>query len=147
MDSCFDFFELEEAKIITAITCLLDGHITEDYLSEEELQKVGLSANGCIPYERVKKQCFEMIKGKRTPKFFRFVFLCPKAQMKEMFGKEGEERIANLTMNLTYSKGELFVTTSCLLRTFSLDKSAEAIWDAWVLDFLRKEEIAVEKTL
>ena len=56
------------------------------------------------------------------------------------------EDIANLTMNISYVQGELLVTTSCSERTFSLDKSLANAWDSWVLAFLRKMEIAVEKS-
>ena len=146
----FDAWEVAEVKIIAKVSYVIDGHVTPDYMSPEELEAEHLLPGGCIPFGSLRPLCFEMIKGKRTPQSCRFTFLCPREQMEEIIAKEqleiSPEDIVNLTMNITFHQGELLVTTSCAERTFSLDKSLAHAWDAWVLDFFRKMEIAVEKS-
>ncbi|MDD6194643.1 MAG: DUF5721 family protein [Lachnospiraceae bacterium] len=146
----FDAWEVAEIKITAKVSYVIDGHLTPDFLSPEEMDAENLLPGGCVSFGNLRPLCFEMIKGKRTPHFFRFSFLCPREQMKEMITGEqlriSPEDIVNLTMNITFHQGELLVTTSCLERSFSLDKTLAHAWDSWVLDFFRKMEIAVEKT-
>lgn len=146
----FDAWEVAEVKIRSKLSYVIDGHVTPDFLTAEEMESEGLTPGGCVPFSGVRHLCYEMIKGKRTPQSFRFSFLCPREQMAQMIAKEqlqiNPEDIANLTMNISYVQGELLVTTSCSERTFSLDKSLANAWDSWVLAFLRKMEIAVEKS-
>ena len=145
----FDCWQLAEAKLTTRIRYVIDGHITEGYLSKEELLAEGITEKECIPYRFVRGLCFDMIKGKQTPKSFRFTFLCPRREIAAILEAASmgvrEEDIANLTMNISFVDGELLVTTSCALRTFTLDKSVESVWDSRVLDFFRDLEITVEK--
>ena len=80
----FDAFLLSEATITTRMTYTLDGHLTKDYLTEEELAEAGLLGERCVSYGYVRKLCFDMIKGKRKPAVFHFTFLCPKKLMEQM---------------------------------------------------------------
>lgn len=146
----FDAWEVAEIKICSKISYVIDGHVTPDFLTAEEMESEGLTTGGCVPFGGVRHLCYEVIKGKRTPQSFRFTFLCPREQIAQIIAQEqlqtNLEDIANLTMNISYVQGELLVTTSCSERTFSLDKSLANAWDSRVRDFFRKMEIAVEKS-
>jgi hypothetical protein len=146
----FDKFQLAEASIITKVSYVIDGHVTPDFFSEEEAEQEGIDAQGCMPYGFLRPLCFDMIKGKRTPRSFRFTFLLPRAEIIRLLETEPalpirETDVANLTMNVKYAEETLQVTTSCSMHTFLLDKSLELLWDRWVLDFYKKLEIPVEK--
>lgn len=146
----FDAWEVAEVKITAKVSYVIDGHVTPGYLTAEEMAAENIPPGGCIPFGSVRPLCFEMIKGKRTPQSFRFTFLCSKKQMQQMIREEqlqiSPEDVVNLTMNITFHQGELLVTTSCLERTFSLDKSLAYAWDTWVKEFFHEMEIAVEKS-
>lgn len=147
----FDRFLLSDATITTRMTYALDGHLTKGYLSEEELLEEGLSGERCVPYGYVRKLCFDMIKGKRKPAAFHFTFLCPRALLEEIIARQGlairSAEVANLTLNLRYVGEELFVTAGCTMQGFSLDRSMEEAWKAWVLSFFTRLSIAVEKAV
>lgn len=146
----FDMWEVAEVKITSKVSYVIDGHVTPDFLTPEEMAAENMVPGGCIPFGSVRPLCFEMIKGKRTPQSFRFTFLGSGEQREQMIREKSlrisPEDIANLTMNITFHQGELLVTTSCAERTFSLDKSLAYAWDDWVAEFFRKMEIAVEKS-
>lgn len=69
----FDTLLLAEASITGGVSYVIDGHLTEDFYSEQELEEMGLAGERCTTYGRVRPICFEMIKGKRTPRSFQFV--------------------------------------------------------------------------
>lgn len=146
---CFDRWQLAEAKIITYVSYVIDGHLTEEYMTGEEMEAEGLQQGECVPYGRVRPLCFDMIKGKRVPKNFRFVLQFPKQEAADFVGNlQGNFTpgdVANLTMNVSFSEGGLFVTTGYTLRMFSMDKSLEQEWDLKVMELFRKMEITVEK--
>ncbi len=129
----FDAWELSDAKIIHHVSYVIDGHLEE---------------GGCVPYAQVRPICFDMIKGKVTPKQFRFTFLLPKEKYADFLGQAGlienVESIASLSMNFVYAEDELLLTTGVARTTFSLDKSIEMAWDAYVLFVFRRLEIAME---
>lgn len=147
--SCFDQWQLAEAKIITYVSYVIDGHVTEAYMNEEEMETEGVKPGECVPYGKVRSLCFDMIKGKRTPKSFRFVLLFPREDInrlvEEIHGDVTSGDVANLTVNFSFSQGELLVTTGSALRIFSMDKSLEYAWDAKVMELFRKMDVAVEK--
>ena len=71
----FDHFLLKEATIQTGITWNLEGELNNDFYSSEELDELGLTGLSFLPFGQVRAQCFDLIKGKRTPSYFKFVFL------------------------------------------------------------------------
>ena len=71
----FDHFLLKEATIQKDAVWNFDGTVTPDFYSSEELEEQGLSGLAFLPYGRVRQHCFDLIKGKRTPSYFKFVFL------------------------------------------------------------------------
>lgn len=70
----FDHFLLKEATIQKDAVWNFDGTVTPDFYSSEELEEQGLSGLAFLPYGRVRQHCFDLIKGKRTPSYFKFVF-------------------------------------------------------------------------
>ena len=68
----FDPFLLEEATVSTALTVTVDGHINKDFYPADE------RGEDCIPWDlqswsKIKGLCFDLIKGKHTPLYFKFV--------------------------------------------------------------------------
>ena len=68
----FDPFLLEEATVSTALTVTIDGHINKDFYPADE------RGEDCIPWDlqswsKIKGLCFDLIKGKHTPLYFKFV--------------------------------------------------------------------------
>ena len=66
----FEPFLLEEAVIGTASTFTLDGHVNPEFYGADDDDKPSWEFR---PWSELKGLCFDLVKGKRTPLFFRFV--------------------------------------------------------------------------
>lgn len=144
----FDSFLLKEASIHSFVPYLIDGHINHAFFSDESEDSVTFTTYEYAQWKDIRSICFDLIKGKRTPTKFMFVlYLKPEAMM-AMFDKAGisasESLVQNLILNIRFDQGEMNITTGIDYSGFTLDKSAEQLWDATTLKFLDKKEIAYE---
>lgn len=146
--SMFDHFLLQEAVIHTACEYQIDGRLTEDYYSEEERADMGIADCRYIPFSLIRPFCLELMKGKRKPSFFRFVFvLSPRNQentIRRSGSAFGAEDISGMFLNLTYKNGKLTCTTVISYHIFSMDKSLEQEWDRLAAVFFHQNGISAE---
>lgn len=143
----FDIFLLEEAVISTANTYTIDGHINMDFYPLEER-----NANN-VPYEfqtwnELKGLCFNLIKGKRTPIFFKFVFhLKPekaKALLEQQSSSLNSDILKAMVLNIRYDSTKAIITTGTAYHTFVMDKEADIIWDKTLMKYLSDKGISYE---
>ena len=144
----FDNFLLQEASIQGNVTYHIEGGLHTDFYSSDELETEGLTGLSFIPYGKVRTQCFDLIKGKRTPSFFKFVLLLSPANLTNTLERSHSSFSANditgAFINLKFQNGTLILTTGVSYRIFSVDKSFEQEWDALVKRFLTNHEISYE---
>lgn len=145
----FDHFLLKEATIQSSVTWNLEGELNRDFYSTEELEELGLSGLSFLPFGQVRAQCFNLIKGKRTPSYFKFVFLLSPANLSRTLTQTHNsftpEDITGMFINLKFQHGRLLLTTGISYRIFSTDKSLEQEWDTLIKRFLTNHEISFEE--
>lgn len=145
----FDHFLLQEAVITSAATYTINGQITKGYYTEEELEEQHLSGMRFLPFSMLRSNCFDLIKGKKTPSSFRFVFLLsPDNQKKTLASMDssfGENDITGIYINLRYQNQLLSLTTGISYNVFSTDKTLDAQWDKLVMKFLTQNAISFEE--
>lgn len=143
----FDGFLLEEAVVRTANTFTIDGHINVDFYPPEERGK------DCIPYEfqawsEIKGLCFNLIKGKNTPLYFKFVLHLKPEQAAALFAKEKDgidfSLIKALVLNIRFDNSKATLTTGISYHTFVMDREPDAVWDKAVTGFLAQKGIGFE---
>lgn len=145
----FDHFLMQEAVITSAATYTINGQITKGFYSPEELEEFHL--NGCrfLPFSMLRGNCFDLIKGKKTPSAFRFVFLLSPDNMEKTITAVGSSYksadITGMYINLKYQNQLLSLTTGIAYNIFSTDKTLENEWDKMVMKFLKQNEIAFEE--
>lgn len=144
----FDHFLLQEAVIVSGASYVIDGHITKDFYSEDELEMMGISGYEILPFAQLRGNCFDLIKGKRTPSSFKFIFQLSPENLKKTLASTGsaytENDVTAVYLNLMFQNQTLTLTTGISYKVFSLDKSLEHQWDALVQNFLKKNEIPFE---
>jgi len=127
----------------------LRGELNRDFYSSEELDELGLSGLSFLPFGQVRTQCFDLIKGKRTPSYFKFVFLLSPVNLSRTLTQTHSsftpEDITGMFINLRFQHGRLLLTTGISYRIFSADKSLEQEWDALIRRFLKNHEISFEE--
>lgn len=144
----FDSFLLREGSITTCMAYHLDGRAKADFFSPED-EAYGLVAKeSYVPFSLVRPTCFDIIKGKRTPSSFQFVFQLSSENQKRTVSSINSsfspEEVSGMYLNLKYHSQELVCTTGISCHIFSMDKSLEQAWDDMVKVFLRKHRIAFE---
>ena len=140
----FEPFLLEEAVIGTACTYHIDGHVNQEFYSgdEDSLEK---DAYEFRPWSKVKGLCFDLIKGKRTPLFFRFVLHLMPETAAALLSKEGSDvepsLVKALVLNIRYDGAKAVLTTATAYQTFLLSKEPDAIWDKALMKYLEGKGI------
>lgn len=142
----FDEYQTIEASVTTFNTFHIDGRIHAGYYHDENSEEAVSPANEFSFWHDLKPFCLSIIKGKRTPLRFCFVFSLKRRDTESLLESEGLssllQSIGSLVMTLRFENSILTCTSGISFNTFIQDKSAERIWDAYLLDFLKAHDIA-----
>ena len=145
----FDHFLLQEAVITGGATYTLNGQITKGFYSEEELTELHLNGYRFLPFSMLRGNCFDLIKGKKTPSSFRFVFLLSPENTQKTITSVGSSYkpsdVTGMYINLKFQNQLLSLTTGIAYNIFSTDKTLENEWDKLVVKFLKQHEISFEE--
>ena len=145
----FDHFLLQEGVITTGATYSINGQITKGFYSEEEMEELHLEGCRFLPFSMLRTNCFDIIKGKKTPSAFRFVFLLSPKNMEKTIASVGSSYnasdVTGMYINLKYQNQLLSLTTGIAYNIFSTDKTLESEWDKMVMKFLKQHEIEFEE--
>ncbi|MFV0362991.1 MAG: DUF5721 family protein [Suipraeoptans sp.] len=136
----FDSFYFLEGEIITSNKFNIDGHLHPAYFDEAP-------SNMYTTWKSIRDYCLTIIKGKRTPLSFRFVFSLTD-NMIANFIKESNlnletDSIQGLYYNLRFDDETLVCVTGTTLKEFSLDKTIEKSFDEYASTFFKKLGISV----
>lgn len=146
----FDRFCLIEGEIITFNTFRIDGRIHKDFYDTGEHIREN-EPTGPEEYSfwgMLRNHCFNLIRGKRTPLGFRFVFsLSPeniaRVTHQTVPGIRAED-VQGLYLNFHFDGTLLTCVTGTSFKTFTLDRSLEHVWDEMVRKFFRQHQIPFE---
>ncbi len=145
----FDHFLLSEAVIQTKVTYTIDGHLSGNFWSSEELENEGLSGLPYAPFSLLRTNCYDLIKGKKTPASFKFIFQLSPENLANTLAHAGSgfssDDLNAVCLNIKYTEGRLTCTTGVSYKTFSLDHSFEQYWDKLAGRFLTTHEIDFEE--
>ena len=141
----FDHFLLQEAIIQRDITWNIDGRLNHQFYDAEDPVLPSLAGLSFLPFANVRTRCFDLIRGKQTPTYFKFVLLLSPANMLRTIEQAHTSFTAGdvsaMYVNLVFIKGVLQLTTGISYRIFSSDKSLEHEWDRMIQLFLKNHEI------
>ena len=143
----FDCFLLEEAVISTANTFTIDGRINREFYSDTLLEAQSDSGENSPaelrefrPWSEIKGLCFDLIKGRRTPLFFRFVLHLMPEKATALLEKENcdtdPSQVKSLVLNIRYDGSKAVLTTGLSFHSFLRSKEPDAIWDKALMKYL-----------
>lgn len=145
LSETFDNFLFIEGEIVTFNTFTIDGYLQKDFYgsSPEDSPKGEYSS-----WKQLRELCFSMIKGKRTPLSFRFVFSLSPENIARLISQKALDfqasDVQGLYLNIRFDDTGLQCITGTSLKTFSMDKSLEREWDAMVPRFFDQKGLAFE---
>lgn len=139
----FDSFCFIEGEIVTFNTFRIDGFIQKEFFdTDSELPEYSY-------WKNVRDYCFQIIRGKRTPLSFRFVFSLSPQNIDRLIRQNvpviRQEDVQGLYLNLHFDGTHLTCVTGTSFKTFILDKSLEHIWDEMVKKFFHQKGIIFEQ--
>lgn len=151
----FDIFLLEEASISAAYAFTIDGHINQDffYKDGEALSSAPSAPSGnpyeFLPWSDIKGLCFDLMKGKRTPLFFRFVLHLKPEKAAALLTSRGcdvePSQVKALVLNIRYDGSKAVLTTGTAFQTFVMSKEPDSIWDKALCQYLDGKGIGYER--
>lgn len=138
----FDRFLVTEASISTANTFQISGSINRSFYSQEEWEQ--LEEQNYSFWGVLKPFCFSLIKGNKVPVSMKVVLMLSQKDMVLFFdhlSKKSDifyppENCSGLFVNIRYNGGTATLVTGVSLRTFSMDKTIEHEFDAYIRTFL-----------
>lgn len=143
----FDHFLVIEGSITTYNTFHIDGRLRKDFFTEEELEERTMTDRDFSLWKEIRPFCFDLIKGKKTPLGFKFVFQLSRENTKKLLSGSGitsilPENVSGLLLNIRYDENGLSCITAANLNLFTMDKSLEHAWDEMIKRFLKQQEIS-----
>ncbi len=142
----FDQFMFIEGEIVTFATFSFDGYTKKEFFTLDE--DTDAAFEEYARWKKLKELCFTIIKGKRTPLSFKFIFRLSAENAARLIEREKLDfqpaNVQGLYLNLRFENGTLTCTTGTAVKTFTLDKSLEHAWDAMVQKYFDQKEIAYE---
>ena len=143
----FDIFLLEEAVIGTASTFTIDGHVNKDFYRETSTEDPA-ELPEFRTWSEMRSLCFDLIKGRRTPLFFRFTLQLMPEKAATLLRQENcdvePNQVKALALNIRYDGSKAVLTTATALHTFLPSKEPDTIWDRAMTKFLDREGISYE---
>lgn len=145
-NNIFDEFILKELEIQTFTGFSISGQLNEAFFTGEEMEE--RNGNNAVLWSETKGIAFSIIKGSKTPLSMKIVFQLPDRYVTELvqrLGRLRKEDVGGLYLNIRFEKGELHIITGTAIKTFTLDKTLEQEWDAWVRGFLKDRHLPFEE--
>lgn len=144
----FDAFWLSEATVTTSITYTLDWLLHPDFFDTQEAELLQAEGREYTLWKDIKPFCFSIMKGKKTPLHFKIVFMLSKKNTEKLLlGNRvplSIDDIFGLFVNFQYDGTHLTCTTGTSVKTFTLDKTLDHVWDELVQKFFRQQQIPYE---
>lgn len=146
---CFDSFLLGEAILNTVNSFVIDGHVNLDFYTTEEQKDPEIIPYDYVEWKTIRPVCFHLIKGKRTPTSFQFVFYLKPAAMEKLLEGSGysslDSTVRHMVLNIKYDQNGLSLTTGIAYHAFTMDKQPDVIWDKAICRFLQGKNISYEE--
>ena len=144
----FDSFLLAEASISTANTYQIDGHINKEFFADTDADTSNMPAYEFSTWQEMKPLAFNLIKGKKTPLYFKFVLHLKPEFVGKTLAQNGveipSEQIKAFVATIKYDGSSIQITTGTSYNTFVMSKEPDTVWDKTFLQFLNKKKIAYE---
>ena len=146
--SSFDSFLLEEASLSMQVTWVLDGKINKGFYSEEEWEDASTHPYPLIAWSEVRGHMRELIRGKKAPAALSIVLHLRPDYCEKILTAQGypqlKENIGAMVLNIRYDGSEVTLVTGIALKSFTLDRNADRIWDETMEKYLASREIGFE---
>ena len=147
IENDFDAFWLNEASITTFVTYTMDGTLHKAFFDSDQAEILSRSQRTYALWKELKPFCFQIMKGKYTPLHFKIVFQLSRQNLEKLLADSGlsmhADDVFGLYLNIQYDGKQIVCTTGSSLRTFTMDRTLDRLWDEMVRNFFRQHHFPV----
>ena len=147
----FDSFLLQEATLKMAVTWQIDGRLVRDFYDKEEWEDREVRPHDLVSWKEVRSHFHSLIRGRKAPAAFSLVLKLTPEEMEKLMAGGGlspdRNPVSSCSLVIRFAPSDLQVVTGTAFQTFTLDKTAETIWDRAVPAFLSAHDIEYEQLI
>lgn len=128
----FDTFEVREIVAHVAFKMILDGKRNKEYFRDIN-EDPDASYSDYLTWGEMRKHVYELMIGKKLPIYFKIILSTSKEKTMQLSADA-----TTFYLNITFKDNQINCTTGTAYNGFTMDKSAEKIWDERMQHFLLK---------
>lgn len=122
----FDLFETRNIEVLTFTKFTISGKIETSYIEEHNLERIFCT------WEELRPYIFNLIKGSKRPKYIKIVFSLPINLVQKVHTNANA-----MFLNFSFQNNEITFTTATTEKTFTMDKSIDASFNDFILNFFK----------
>lgn len=128
----FESFEVREVTIHVAFKMILDGKRNVVYFQDinEDSEKV---YSDYLTWGEMRKHAYELMQGSKLPTYFKIVLSTSNEKTRQI-----SPNASTFYLNITFKDNQITCTTGTAYSEFTLDQSADQLWDERIKNFLFK---------
>ncbi len=130
----FEDFELLECTVKKYVTYTIDGHTDPSFFKDSDAPK----DTSTVSWAHIRPECLELIKGKNTPLYMKFIL---QKEPGTLAGLTSTEGLSSLLINIIFNENGLSLTTAVNFSGFYPESEAPAAWDEYIETLLRKLDV------
>lgn len=143
MSEKFDFLEVRGVELATFTHFNISGQkivqAEPEADSDDDKPEEKVKTTYC-KWAEVRPLAHSFIKGGAKPSYMKIIFSMEPDEVQKL-----HDNGAAMYLNVTYNGEEVFFTSATAQRGFSLDKSLDHVWEDYLLEFFRVNEVAVKE--
>ncbi len=125
----FDSFEVKEVIIHAAFKLVIDGGRNMDYFDTLN----GETYSKLLTWGEVRKNVYELMQGTKLPTYFKIVLGTNQNKTASL-----APEASAFYLNIHFKENQISCSTGTAYKTFTLDQSADKLWDEKMKNFLFK---------
>lgn len=145
----FDAFLLAEGALQMGVTWQVDGKLNREFYEKEAWEDPAQRPYDYEAWSGIRPALRELIRGKKAPASFRFVLHLKPEYMQALLEKEGDPEllacVGAFVLTIRYRDGAANILTGISMKSFTMNKNADILWDKTVRRFLQSKGIPFEE--
>ena len=144
----FDSFLLAEGTLRMGVTWQVDGKLNRDFFDKSTWEDPSQRPYDYAAWSQVRSSLRELIRGKKAPASFQFILHLKPELTEDLLRKEGDSELLScvgaLVLTIRYKDGEATLLSGISMKSFTINKNADILWDKAIRRFLQSKGIAFE---
>lgn len=128
----FESFEVREVAIHVSFKMILDGKRNKAYFQDINEDSAEVYSD-YLTWGEMRKHVYELMQGSKLPTYFKIVLSTSSEKTQQI-----SPNVSTFYLNITFKDNQTICTTGTAYSEFTLDQSADHLWDERIKNFLFK---------